>query len=210
MQLCRAASKRPSAWTSPFVRSETPGSRFACGPGESSTSSRAALGACASPSRYMTRAARPGGRCGAEACWNRGSGRAHNVALATLPGFTIPGDISSSRRYWEEDIVRPEFEMTDGLMPVPDGPGIGVEPRNLANRGAHDAHGGLRSVADRTVRFPSPRAGTRDNTSSAGPGGLRTRTRACAAARTWGSPRRRGGAARRSCRSSAPRRASRR
>ncbi len=58
-----------------------------------------------------------------------GVGRAHNVALATLPGFTIPGDISSSSRYWEEDIVRPEFEMADGMMPVPDGPGIGVEPR---------------------------------------------------------------------------------
>ena len=58
-----------------------------------------------------------------------GIGRAHNVALATLPGFTIPGDISNSSRYWEEDIVRPEFEMADGMMPVPDGPGIGVEPR---------------------------------------------------------------------------------
>ena len=58
-----------------------------------------------------------------------GVGRAHNVALATLPGFSIPGDISSSSRYWEEDIVRPEFEMVDGMMPVPDGPGIGVEPR---------------------------------------------------------------------------------
>ena len=58
-----------------------------------------------------------------------GIGRAHNVALATLTGFTIPGDISSSKRYWEEDIVRPEFEMVDGMMPVPDGPGIGVEPR---------------------------------------------------------------------------------
>ena len=58
-----------------------------------------------------------------------GIGRAHNVALATLPGFTIPGDISSSSRYWEEDIVRPEFEMVGGMMPVPDGPGIGVEPR---------------------------------------------------------------------------------
>lgn len=58
-----------------------------------------------------------------------GIGRAHNVALATLPGFTLPGDISDSRRYWTEDVVAPEFEMKDGLMPVPDGPGIGVRPR---------------------------------------------------------------------------------
>ena len=58
-----------------------------------------------------------------------GIGRAHNIALATLPGFTVPGDISNSRRYWAEDIVYPEFEMVDGLMPVPDGPGIGITPR---------------------------------------------------------------------------------
>jgi O-succinylbenzoate synthase len=55
-----------------------------------------------------------------------GVGRAHNLALATLSGFTIPGDISESRRYWERDIVEPEFEMSDGIMRVPDGPGIGV------------------------------------------------------------------------------------
>jgi O-succinylbenzoate synthase len=57
-----------------------------------------------------------------------GVGRAHNVALASLAGFTLPGDISASRRYWERDIVEPEFEVRDGTMAVPDGPGIGVEP----------------------------------------------------------------------------------
>ncbi len=57
-----------------------------------------------------------------------GVGRAHNVALASLEGFTLPGDISASRRYWERDIVDPEFEMADGEMRVPDGVGIGVEP----------------------------------------------------------------------------------
>lgn len=56
-----------------------------------------------------------------------GVGRAHNVALASLPGFTLPGDISASRRYWERDIVSPEFEVSDGTMAVPTGPGIGVE-----------------------------------------------------------------------------------
>jgi O-succinylbenzoate synthase len=58
-----------------------------------------------------------------------GIGRAHNVALATLPGFTLPGDISESRRYWEEDIITPEFEMKNGMMQLPEGPGIGVRPR---------------------------------------------------------------------------------
>lgn len=57
-----------------------------------------------------------------------GIGRAHNLALASLPGFTLPGDISESRRYWERDIVTPEFEMQDGRMPHRTGAGIGVGP----------------------------------------------------------------------------------
>lgn len=58
-----------------------------------------------------------------------GIGRAHNVALASLPNFTLPGDLSPSARYWERDIVRPEWTMdADGMVPVPrDRPGTGVE-----------------------------------------------------------------------------------
>ncbi len=57
-----------------------------------------------------------------------GIGRAGNVALAALPNFTLPGDISASRRYYREDIVTPEFEVAaDGTMAVPTQPGIGVE-----------------------------------------------------------------------------------
>ena len=56
-----------------------------------------------------------------------GVGRAHNLALASLRGFTLPGDISESRRYWERDIVYPEFVMNEGRMKVPVEPGIGVE-----------------------------------------------------------------------------------
>jgi O-succinylbenzoate synthase len=58
-----------------------------------------------------------------------GIGRAYNVALASLPNFTLPGDLSPSRRYWEQDIVTPEWTMTpDGTMAVPlDRPGIGVD-----------------------------------------------------------------------------------
>jgi O-succinylbenzoate synthase len=56
-----------------------------------------------------------------------GIGRAHNVALASLPGFTLPGDISASARYFHEDVVDPPFTIgTDGTMAVPAGPGIGV------------------------------------------------------------------------------------
>ena len=58
-----------------------------------------------------------------------GVGRSYNVALASLPNFTIPGDLSPSARYWERDVVTPEWTMSaDGLMQVPlDRPGIGVK-----------------------------------------------------------------------------------
>ena len=55
-----------------------------------------------------------------------GIGRAYNVALAALPGFSIAGDTSPSARYWSRDIVVPEWTMTNGMMDVPTSPGIGV------------------------------------------------------------------------------------
>jgi O-succinylbenzoate synthase len=59
-----------------------------------------------------------------------GVGRAHNVAIASLPGFSKPGDTSSSSRYFEEDVVEPALEAVNGLMPVPKGPGTGVTVRH--------------------------------------------------------------------------------
>jgi len=56
-----------------------------------------------------------------------GIGRAHNIALASLPGFTLPGDISASSRYWERDIVFPEVTVRDGKIAVSAEPGIGYE-----------------------------------------------------------------------------------
>ena len=56
-----------------------------------------------------------------------GIGRAHNLALASLPGFTLPGDISASRRYWTRDIVTPAHTLAEGRIAVPSGLGIGVE-----------------------------------------------------------------------------------
>jgi O-succinylbenzoate synthase len=57
-----------------------------------------------------------------------GIGRAHNVALAALPGFTQPGDLSASDRYYAEDLVEPAFALGDGgTLAVPQGKGIGVE-----------------------------------------------------------------------------------
>jgi o-succinylbenzoate synthase len=56
-----------------------------------------------------------------------GIGRAANLALAALPGFTLPGDTSASSRYFKQDVTTP-FVMEDGYLTVPTGPGIGVEP----------------------------------------------------------------------------------
>jgi len=56
-----------------------------------------------------------------------GIGRAYNVALASLPNFTLPGDLSPSSRYWERDIVTPAWTMdAEGQVTVPTGPGLGV------------------------------------------------------------------------------------
>jgi O-succinylbenzoate synthase len=55
-----------------------------------------------------------------------GIGRAHNIAMSTLPGFTLPGDVSASQRYWNEDIVEPAIEVTaQGTIQVPKTPGLG-------------------------------------------------------------------------------------
>ncbi|MCL6572690.1 MAG: o-succinylbenzoate synthase [Bacillus sp. (in: Bacteria)] len=54
-----------------------------------------------------------------------GISRAHNIALASLPGFSIPGDISASNRFWEEDIITPEVIVEKGNISVPEGSGIG-------------------------------------------------------------------------------------
>ena len=77
-----------------------------------------------------------------EACRNRripvwcggmlesGIGRAHNIAASTLPGFTLPGDVSASSRYWDEDIIEPEVEVSrKGTIEVPTAAGIGYEVR---------------------------------------------------------------------------------
>ena len=59
-----------------------------------------------------------------------GIGRAHNIAMSTLPDFTLPGDVSASKRYWIEDIIEPEVEVSArGTIRVPTAPGIGYAPR---------------------------------------------------------------------------------
>jgi O-succinylbenzoate synthase len=60
-----------------------------------------------------------------------GIGRAHNIALATLENFSLPGDVSASARYWAEDIIEPEVTVSrQGEILIPDIPGRGYEIRN--------------------------------------------------------------------------------
>jgi len=57
-----------------------------------------------------------------------GIGRAHNIAISTLAGYTMPGDVSASKRYWHEDIIEPAVEVsTTGTITAPEGSGIGFE-----------------------------------------------------------------------------------
>ena len=58
-----------------------------------------------------------------------GIGRAHNIAMSTLSGFTLPGDVSASARYWSRDIIEPAVTVTSaGTISAPDSPGIGYAP----------------------------------------------------------------------------------
>jgi o-succinylbenzoate synthase len=59
-----------------------------------------------------------------------GIGRAHNIAMSSLPGFTLPGDVSASQRYWDEDVIEPEVQVTPkGTILVPTTPGLGYSVR---------------------------------------------------------------------------------
>ena len=61
-----------------------------------------------------------------------GIGRAHNIALTTLPNFIFPGDTAASSRYWEEDVISPEIIVVDGYITIPTAYGIGYEPKMKA------------------------------------------------------------------------------
>ena len=59
-----------------------------------------------------------------------GIGRVHNIAVSTLPGYTLPGDVSASKRYWDEDLIDPPVEVSSkGTIPVPTAAGLGYRVR---------------------------------------------------------------------------------
>jgi O-succinylbenzoate synthase len=60
-----------------------------------------------------------------------GIGRVHNIAVSSLPGYTLPGDVSASKRYWEEDVIDPPVEVSPrGTIQVPTSPGLGYHVRH--------------------------------------------------------------------------------
>ncbi|WP_249870617.1 o-succinylbenzoate synthase [Oceanobacillus saliphilus] len=61
-----------------------------------------------------------------------GVGRAHNIALTTLNQFVLPGDTAGSSKYWEKDIIKPEVVVENGIIQVPEQPGIGYEMDDTA------------------------------------------------------------------------------
>ena len=78
-----------------------------------------------------------------------GIGRAHNIAMSALPGFSLPGDLAASRRYWKQDIIDPEVTVTArGTTLVPQSPGSGYTPN-------------LERIKTATVRVESFRWGSR-------------------------------------------------
>ena len=85
-----------------------------------------------------------------------GVGRAHNIALSTLSGFTLPGDVSASKRYYAEDTIRPPVTVTpEGVIRVPQGPGLGYEvdseriSRATVRTREFTAEGAAREACDR-------------------------------------------------------------
>jgi len=81
-------------------------------------------------------------------------GRACNLALASLPGFTLPGDISASKRYFEEDLATPDFSLNaDGTVTVPEGLGLGVE---LIAERLHETTLRSKTIKTQTLRTSRP------------------------------------------------------
>ncbi len=73
-----------------------------------------------------------------------GIGRAHNIALSTLANFTLPGDVTASRRYWTEDIIEPEVTVSaQGTISAPGRPGHRLRAAARAHRISHRAARGV-------------------------------------------------------------------
>ena len=126
---CRRNCRRRFAWTNAFIRWSMRKQRSHWEPARSSTSRWGGWVDTRSRSRFMTSASK-GIPVWCGGMLEAGIGRAHNIALSTLPNFILPGDVTASRRYWHEDIIEPEVTVSaQGTIRVPTGPGIGFAPR---------------------------------------------------------------------------------
>ena len=128
MRSCRKQIKTPVCLDESIHSAEDARTRFSLVRAGSSTSSSAASADMRKRNAWN--------RCVAKAkfpVWcggmlESGIGRAHNIAMATLAGFTLPGDVSASSRYWEEDIIEPAVTVTSrGTIVAPEKPGIGFD-----------------------------------------------------------------------------------
>ena len=81
-----------------------------------------------------------------------GIGRAHNIHLASLPNFRLPGDIAATNRYYVPDLIEPGIDIADdGTIAVPTGPGIGVTRPARSRREGHRAPPGHRRARGREM-----------------------------------------------------------
>ena len=123
-----AARRRRSASTSASAPRIMPSRRSSCGPAASSISSWAAWADSPRRRRVHDVAQAAGIPVWCGGMLEAGIGRAHNIALATLPNFVLPGDVSASKRYWKQDIIQPAVETTPrGTIEIRDEPGFGYE-----------------------------------------------------------------------------------
>ena len=137
-----AARRRRSAWTSASAPRITPSRRSSCAPAASSTSSWAASAASREAKRVHDIAQAAGIPVWCGGMLEAGIGRAHNIALATLPNFVLPGDVSASKRYWKQDIIQPAVETTPrGTIEIRDEPGLRLRARPRLHPEHHGAGG---------------------------------------------------------------------
>ena len=134
---CRSSWRPRSAWMNRSATGAMRWPRLRWSPAASSTSRSAAWADSPKPSRYTTSAQERGIPVWCGGMLEAGIGRAHNIALSSLPNFTLPGDVSASKRYWTEDIIEPEVEVSaQGFIKIPDAPGLRLslaEPTSLRN-----------------------------------------------------------------------------
>ena len=125
---CRRSYRRRSAWTSASARRITPSRPSGCSACGIINIKLGRVGGFREAKHVHDLAQAAGIPVWCGGMLEAGIGRAHNIALATLPNFVLPGDVSASKRYWKQDIIVPPVETTpQGTIDLPTTPGFGYE-----------------------------------------------------------------------------------